>query len=224
MQVEQQQPKSVVEYLGGLAWDGVPRIDRWLIDLAGADDTEHVRKASRALLVAAVRRARKPGCRFEQLVVINGPQGCGKSRALELLAVEGAWFSHDLPIHGSSRDLMEATSGKWIVEAGELLCVTSADAAALKAYLSRTHDEARPAYQREVTRSPRQFVVVGTTSAAEYLSDATSNRRIVPISVRHFDLAKLAEIRDQLWAESAIAEATGEAIYIALATSNAPSA
>jgi predicted P-loop ATPase len=119
---------------------------------------------------------------------------------------------------------MEATAGKWIVEAGELGRLEPSAAAALKAYLSRTHDEARPAYQREVTRSPRQFVIVGTTCASEYLSETAGNRRIVPISVRHFDLAKLAEIRDQLWAEAAIAEATGEDIYIALATSNAPSA
>ncbi len=224
MQVEQQQPKSVAEYLGMLAWDGTPRIDRWLIDLAGADDTEYVRKASRALLVAAVRRARQPGCRFDQLVVIDGPQGSGKSRALQLLAVENAWFGDAFPIEGTARDLIEATAGKWIVEAGELSGLSPSDAANLKACLSRTHDEARLAYQREVTRSPRQFVIVGTTCAAEYLSDATGNRRIVPISVRHFDLAKLAEIRDQLWAEAAIAEATGEAIDIALAMSNAPSA
>jgi predicted P-loop ATPase len=224
MQIEQQQPKSVVEYLGTLAWDGVPRIDRWLIDLAGADDTEYVRRASRAWLIAAVRRARKPGCRFDQMLVLDGPQGTGKSRALQLLAVENAWFGDDLPIEGVARELIEATAGKWIVEASELGRLGAETAAALKACLSRTYDEARLAYQREVTRSPRQFVIVGTTCAAEYLSDATGNRRIVPISVRHFDLAKLAEIRDQLWAEAAIAEASGEAIDIALATSNAPSA
>ena len=220
---EQRQQKSVAEYLGALAWDGTPRIDRWLIDLAGADDTEHVRKASRALLVAAVRRARQPGCRFDQLVILDGPQGCGKSAALRLLAVDDAWFAHECPLD-DVRQLMEATAGKWIVEAGELGSLEPSTAAALKACLSRTHDEARLPYQRDVTRSARQFVIVGTTSAAPYLSDATGNRRIVPISVRHFDLAKLAEIRDQLWAEAVIAEATGEAIYIAPAPSNAPSA
>ena len=225
MQVEQeQQQKSVVEYLKALVWDGTPRIDRWLVDLAGADDTEYVRKASRAFLVAAIRRVRQPGCRFDQLLVIDGPQGTGKSRALQLLAVESAWFGDYLPIQGSSRALIEATAGKWIVEAGELSRLGRSAAAALKACLSQTHDQARLAYQREVTRWPRQFVIVGTTCAAEYLADPTSNRRIWPIRIRQFDLKKLAEIRDQLWAEAAAAEAAGEAIDIALATPNAPSA
>ena len=225
MQVEQeQQQKSVVEYLAALVWDGTPRIDRWLVDLAGADDTEYVRRASRALLVAAVRRARHPGCRFDQLLVIDGPQGSGKSRALQLLAVEGAWFGNDLPIEGSTRDLIEATAGKWIVEASELRSLGRSATAALKACLAQTHDQARLAYQREVTRTPRRFVIVGTTCDAAYLADPTSNRRIWSIRIRQFDLKKLAEMRDQLWAEAAAMEAAGEAIDIALATPNAPSA
>lgn len=224
MQVEQeQQQKSVVEYLNSLVWDRTPRIDRWLVDLAGADDTEYVRKASRAFLVAAVRRARQPGCRFDQLLVIDGPQGSGKSAALRILAVDNAWFGDDLPIE-SSRALIEATVGKWIVEAGELQGLGPSEAAALKACLSQTHDQARLAYQRQVTRTPRQFVIVGTTCAAEYLADPTSNRRIWAIRIQQFDLKTLAEIRDQLWAEAAAAEAAGEAIHIALATPNAPSA
>ena len=232
----QEAKKSVTEYLDTLVWDGTPRIDRWLVDCASAEDSSYVRSASRALLVAAVRRARQPGCRFDQMPVLDGPQGCGKSAALRLLAVKDEWFTDFVPLtDGDMRRIMEATHGKWIVEACELEDLLEHDAddeeeresaprrrpAALKAFLSRTHDEARMAYAQEVSRVPRQFVVVGTTAATPYLTDAPCNRRIWPIHVGCFDLVRLAEVRDQLWAEAAVAEASGESIYLDAA---APSA
>jgi predicted P-loop ATPase len=258
MTTTQETTKTVPNYLAALVWDGTPRIDRWLIDCAGAEDSAYVRSASRAMLVAAVRRARHPGCRFDHLPLITGPQGCCKSSALRLLAVEADWFSDDLPLGADTRRLIEATAGKWIVEACELeglfgikrsaLAEKDDDeddehddeaddaddeaddadeddqddeeedelppAAALKSFLARSVDEARMAYQRERTRVPRQFVVVGTTAATPYLQDPTGNRRIWPIRVRRFDLARLAEVRDQLWAEAAAAEAAGESIFL----------
>lgn len=207
--------KSVTDYLDSLTWDGVPRLDRWLIDYAGADDTPHVRGASRSILVAAVRRARRPGCKFDQMLVICGPQGCGKSQALQLLAVDDAWHTDALTfVTADDRQLVELTASKWIVEVGELDGLTQEDVAALKAFLSRSVDEARPAYERNRTRVPRGFVVVGTTSSTEYLEDA-GNRRYWPVTVRSFDLTRLAEVRDQLWAEASVVEAAGEPIGLA---------
>lgn len=186
-----------------------------------------MRAASRAMLVAAVRRARHPGCRFDQLPIIVGPQGSCKSSALRLLAVDPAWFGDDLPIGDDTRRLMEATAGKWIVEAGELEDLLAREAddeedrehaprrrpAALKAILSRPVDEARMAYQTEHTRVPRPFVIVGTTSATALLED-TGSRRFWPICIEKFDLDRLAKIRDQLWAEAAVGEISGEAICL----------
>ena len=254
MNTQEAPKKSVTEYLDALVWDGTPRIDRWLVDCASAEDSSYVRSASRTLLVAAVRRARKPGCRFDQMPVLDGPQGCGKSAALRVLAVEDAWFCDDLPrLDGDTRAIIEATAGKWIVEAGEIQHMLQGDnaeeeedaeaegdedddadedgdegeddglppAAALKTFLSRQADEARMPYQRERTRVPRQFVVVGTTAATPFLSDMSGQRRILPIHVGRFDLVRLAEVRDQLWAEAAAAEASGESIYLDAVAPNA---
>lgn len=201
----------MTDYLKELVWDGTPRLDRWLIDYAGAEDTAHVRAISRAMLIAAVRRARHPGSRFDHLPVIEGPQGCGKSSALRMLAIDDAWFGDFTPTTEDTRKIIEATQGKWIIEAPELAGMSAAESRAIKVFLSRSIDEARMAYQRETSRVPRQFVVIGTTGAADYLRD-TGSRRFWPVTVKHFDLAQLVEVRDQLWAEAAKAEAAGESI------------
>jgi len=204
---------SVTDYLDSLVWDGTPRLDRWLIDCAGADDTSQVREASRKTLIAAVRRARYPGCHFDQMLILEGPQGCGKSTLLRELAVKEAWFTDDLPLRGYTRRLMEATAGKWIVEVSELKGMGKGDVSALKAYLSRRQDEARLAYDHKNTRVLRQFVLIGTTNeTAGYFRDETGNRRCWPVSVKSFDLHRLRADRDQLWAEASEAEALGESI------------
>jgi predicted P-loop ATPase len=215
----QSEQNPVTNYLASLVWDEVPRLDRWLIDLAGAEDTAAVRKASRLILIAAVRRARSPGCHFDQMPILVGPQGCGKSRALQLLAVDDRWFT-DQPLSSVARSLIETTQGKWIVEASEI-GKASEIGADLKGVLSRSVSEARMPYQTERLRVPHAFVVVGTTEDSDFLTEPTSARRFRPIvRVKRFDLARLAELRDQLWAEAAVAEISGESI--ALEATDAP--
>lgn len=235
MESTQEFHETVNDYLSALVWDGALRLDRWLVDCAGAEDSPHMRAASRMILVAAVRRARHPGCRFDQMPVIDGPQGCGKSSALRLLAVEDAWFTDSVPFtDGDVREIIGATTGKWIVEVCTLegLLAREVDdendrASAprrrppvFKTFLAQTHDEVRPAYQREASRVPRGFVVVGTTSATDYLKDDGGNRRIIAIRVQQFDLERLRVIRDQLWAEAVVAEATGSPIHLSATSAN----
>jgi predicted P-loop ATPase len=214
--------KTVTDYLNALVWDGLPRIDRWLVDYAGAENTPAVRAASRTMLVAAVRRAREPGCRCDQMPVIVGPEGCGKSSALRLLGVIDSWVTDQVPIGAvDQRHVIEVTAGKWLVEASELGKLDVETAAAFKAFLARSHDEARLPYQREVSRVARGFIVIGTTGSTDYLQD-TSHRRFWPVSVKRFDLKGLAEVRDQLWAEAAVAEASGEQINLGTRRCNHP--
>jgi predicted P-loop ATPase len=205
-----QKKKTVREYLDSLVWDGQPRLSRWLSDYAGAEDTPRHRAISRAALVAAVRRARYPSCKIDEMLILEAPQGVGKSAALRVLAIDEDWFTDDFPIADESA-LVEATAGKWIVEASELSGMSSGDAAALKACLSRQHDVSRRApYQREGTKVPRGFVIVGTTSETDYLRDPTGNRRFWAVRATRFDLDRLRADRGQLWAEAAVAEAVGE--------------
>ena len=52
------------------------------------------------MLIAAVRRVRSPGCKFDEMVVIeNEEQGTDKSTMLATLAGREDWFSDDLPLN-----------------------------------------------------------------------------------------------------------------------------
>lgn len=204
----------VAEYLAGLRWDGVPRIGRWLATYGGADDSTYARAVGELILVAAVRRVRQPGVKFDEMLVLESPQGTNKSTALKALAVRDDWFTDDLPLNAEAKRVIEALSGKWIVEAGELKGMRQGGANHLKGLLSRTHDKARMAYDRLEREVPRQCVIVGTTNDSRYLRDTTGNRRFWPVAVTGFDLDALRRDRDQLWAEAAAREGEGAPIRL----------
>lgn len=204
----------VRDYLDSLRWDGVPRIDSWLTTYGSAEDKPFTRAVGALMLIAAVRRVRKPGCKFDELVVFESGQGTNKSQALQVIAVQSEWFSDNLPLGLNARETIEAMSGHWIIEASEMQGMKKNDIEKIKAFLSRATDRARTAYARTVTEARRQCVVIGTTNSEQYLRDLTGNRRFWPVRVERFDLEKLTRDRDQLWAEAAQREAAGASIRL----------
>ena len=196
------------------AWDRKPRLDNWLILHGGADDTPYVRAVSSLPLIAAVRRIRQPGCKYDEMCVLEAVQGTDKSGGLAALCPREEWFSDDLPLNSDSQEVIERTSGKWIIEAAELSGMKrAADVEHLKSFLSRRSDRARPAYGRLPIERQRQFVIFGSTNEAKYLKDSTGNRRFWPVHVgRRLDVTAIITERDQLWGEAATREAAGESI------------
>lgn len=206
----------VRDYLGGLRWDRTPRLDGWLTTYGGAEDTEYTRAIGSIVLIAAVRRVRQPGCKFDEMLILESAQGKNKSTALSVLAVEDDWFTDDLPLGEDTRKMIEQTTGRWIVEAGELRGMNKSDVHTLRQYLGRTKDTSRLAYGKESTEVPRQFVIIGTMNPTPggYLKDTTGNRRFWPVLVDEFNLERLRADRDQIWAEAAHREAAGESIRL----------
>jgi predicted P-loop ATPase len=206
----------VVDYLDGLEWDGKTRLDTWLVEHMGADDTPFVRAVGSITLIAAVRRVRRPGCKFDELLTLASPQGDGKSSALRNLCHDPAWFTDNLPLTGSSKVVIEQTAGFWIAEIADLQGFKQVDWDRLKANLSRQEDVARLAYGRLSTYRPRQFVAIGTTNGEDYLTDPTGNRRFWPVRLNagSIDQEAIKRARDQLWAEAAVREAAGGSIRL----------
>lgn len=212
----------VLDYLDGLSWDKVPRAETLLIDYMGAEDTPYTRAVTRKTLAAAVRRVRQPGVKYDNVLIMVGRQGCGKSYLVSRLG--GKWFSDTLTsIQG--KEAYEELQGFWIVEIAELSALRKSEVEAVKHFIAKQSDSYRAAYDRHVRTRARQCIFFGTTNNAEFLRDATGNRRFLPVDV---DPAKARlsvfddltdEVRDQIWAEACVIEAgtkdrAGEKLYL----------
>src|SRR5262249_23476436 len=150
----------ILDYLDSLRWDGQTRLDRWLGTYLGAANTPFVRAVGRLALMAGVRRAEEPGCKFDYLLVLEGPQRAGKSSALRILAGGAANFSDQGILHAKEQAQQEQMEGVWIYEVAELVGLKRAEVEFVKTFLSRTHDKARPAYGRFRTDQPRRCIFI----------------------------------------------------------------
>src|SRR5262249_53696778 len=202
----------VLDYLDGLKWDRKPRLDTWLRTYLGATEGPLNRVFGRKVLIAAVRRARKPGTKFDPMLVLEGEQDTGKSSAVKILA--GEFFRDEEIISKSNKEAQELTCGVWLYEMSELVGLSKRDVEHVKNFLSRTHDSARGVWGRKLEDQPRTCVFIGTCNRSDYLSDDTGNRRFWPVPTAKIDLDALARDRDQLWAEATVAEAAGEELII----------
>lgn len=208
---------TVKDWLNGLKWDGVKRMDNLFIDYLGAENNEYVKAVTRKMLIAAVARVYKPGIKYDSMVVLEGPQGLGKSYILKKLG--GAWFSDSLSaIQG--KEGYEQLRGVWIVEMAELATMRKSEVESIKLFLSKQIDTYRVAYGRTLTDFPRQCIFVGTTNENSFLRDRTGNRRFLPIRCGVSDAdkslwgASIDEEIQQVWAEAVNAFKSGEKLIL----------
>ncbi len=208
----------VRDYIESLpAWDGVPRVDTLFIDYLGAADTAYTRAVARKMMVAAVARVYQPGIKFDSVVVLNGPQGMGKSSFFAKLG--GKWFSDSLTI-GDMKDKTapEKLQGQWILELGELAGLKKVDVETVKAFITRQDDKFRHSYGYSVEDHPRQCIIVGSTNNEDgFLRDITGNRRFWPVTCTKnskYRPWQVADVVEQLWAEAYMLYQRGEPLYL----------
>ena len=201
------------QMLDALVWDGIPRAGEWLTSYMGADETPLNRAIGRVMLIAAVRRVREPGVKFDTIVILEGKQGTGKSTALRIIAGPGNHSDNEL-LTLDTKAQMEAMEGVWIYELSEMSGLKKSDVERMKAFASRDVDRARMSYGRFSEARGRQTIFVGTTNEQNYLKDRTGNRRFLPVKTGAIDLEALLRDRDQLWAEAAFLEAKGASILL----------
>ena len=205
----------VRDYIRGLKWDGEKRAETLWIDYLGAKDTSYVRTVTRKHLIAAVARVFRPGCKFDNVVILTGPQGIGKSTMLKKLGRE--WFSDSLTtVQG--KEAYEQLHGVWIAELGELYATKKSESEAVKQFLSKTEDSFRVAYGHHTADFPRQCVFYGTTNDTLFLRDRTGNRRFWPVEVTGKGRKSFTDFTDeevgQVWAEAYQLYRSGESLFL----------
>lgn len=196
------------DYLRGLTWDGKPRIATWLSRYLRAEQTEYSAAVGRFWLISAVARAFHAGCQADHMLILEGPQGGGKSTATRILA--GDWHLGRLPDLRDLERAEHALQGKWIVEIGELDAVKGVSATRVKDFITQTRGDYRAPYDRTRSTRPRTCVFVGTTNDDQYLQDPTGARRFWPVTVGTTLRDELSEDRDQIWAEARLCWEAGE--------------
>lgn len=170
----------LLEILEGLVWDGKPRVEQFLHDVMKVEDSEYTRECSRLIFAGGVHRAYRPGCKFDDMIVLIGGQGAGKSTIVRWLNIEDQFYQEIKTIAG--KEGIEAIRGVWIGEVAELMAMTRVkEAEAVKAYITSQKDSYRPPYQKNVQTIPRRCVFIGTTNNPQFLTDKTGNRRFYPV-------------------------------------------
>ena len=208
----------IEDYLQELPeWDGQERIERLLVDYLGAENTVFNREAIRKVLLAAIARIYHPGIKFDYMLVLNGPQGIGKSTFF------GRLFKGFLSDSLTMLDMRDKTGseklqGYWALEVAEMAGMRKADIECVKSFISRQEDIYRPAYGRVVEKHPRRCVIVGSTnSSTGFLRDISGNRRFWPVKcsggkLKPWNLTD--EELDQIWAEAMAAYNSGESLLL----------
>lgn len=207
---------DVRNYLSSLTWDGISRLDSLLIDYLGAEDKPYVRAVTRKAFTAAVARAMEPGCKYDTMLILTGPQGIGKSTLLDRMSK--GWFNDGIRTF-EGKEASELLQGVWLVEIGELDAFRRTDEARIKQFLSLRSDRFRAAYGRHVKDILRCCVFFGTTNTPVFLRDKTGNRRFWPVDVGVVPRTKtvwrdLDDELDQIWAEAVMRWRLGEKLYL----------
>ena len=197
----------LTDLLESLEWDGKPRVENFLHEVMKADDNEYTRECSRLIFAGGIHRAYRPGCKFDDMIVLIGTQAAGKSTIVRWLNMDDQFFREIKTISG--KEGIEAIRGVWIGEVGELMAMTRVkEAEAVKAYITSQEDSYRPPYQKNVQTIPRRCVFIGTTNNPQFLTDKTGNRRFYPVKVYSFayklydNEQAVREYIRQCWAEA----------------------
>lgn len=199
------------DWMETLTWDGHPRINSVFQFAFGSGDSEYVRAASENWWIGMVARIYEPGCKVDNMVVLEGPQGTLKSTALSIIG--SPWFCE---AHGSvtSKDFYILLQGRLIVEIAELDAFNRAETNTIKKVITCQTDRFRVPYERAAQDFPRSCIFVGTTNDDHYLKDSTGGRRFWPIRIKSIDTSYLKDCRELLFAEAVAKYKAGQKWFV----------
>lgn len=206
---------SLTDHLDRLKWDGEPRLDTWLTDYLGAEDSNYIRAIAAAWPISAVARARRPGCKADHMLLLEGPQGKRKSMALRafvnghLNSDTGVQRFGDDPPDVDDKDIKQYIQGLWIIELAELDAIRGKEWSRVKRFISTQKDRFRAPYGHNTQDYARQCIFAGSTNEDHWAGDPTGSRRHWPVKVGKIRVECLLKavgsqgsVRDQIWAEA----------------------
>jgi len=209
---EESKYHPIKDYLDGLEWDQFPRLHIWTSILLGTPNTDYEKAIGTKFLIAAVARVYEPGCKMDNMLVLEGPQNIGKSSGLSALFGKEYFTEFAGDLRDNPRFVAQM-QGKWVLEFAELAAIRRSEVELVKAAITTSVDKVRLPYGRVAEEYPRRSVLAATVNPAQesgYLTDPTGNRRFWPLSCSRIDVPLIKDKRDQLFAEAVYRYRLGE--------------
>lgn len=191
---------QVRDWLATLQWDGIERLPTFFSDFCGSAQTAYTAAVAKSFFISAVARAQRPGCKVDTMLVLEGPQGIGKSRLI--LALFSPKWHIEISYPPGSLDFFQSLRGTWVAEFGEMASFDKAETARIKQVLTQVQDTYRASYGHHSGTHPRQTVFVGSTNKREWGQDETGMRRFLPVECHEINVEGAEAVREQLWAEA----------------------
>lgn len=197
----------VLDMLHTTAWDRVRRFPK-LLDILRIDPGSFYALLFRKWLIQCIALAHNSANyqeAAEGVLVIQGPQGIGKTTLFRKLAVRSDWLAEGVTLDMKNKDYIIQAVGVWIAELGELESTLKKEQASLKAFITQKMDRIRAPYAREATDRPRRTSFGATVNQEAFLRDETGARRFWVVPVEDMDTDELNRLPPewfvQLWAE-----------------------
>ena len=163
-------------------------LEGWLNELLPleqtADNLALARWGSKYLFLGAVQRTMQPGCKLDEMLILYGEQGVGKSAVCENVVppeMREECFTDRLNLTASMREVAESIQGVVIAEASEMTGMSKANIEKVKSLITTRKDKVRLAYRKNVENMDRRCIFVGTTNTDSLPNDPTSNRRFIVV-------------------------------------------
>ena len=172
----------------------------------------------RRFLIAAVARAKEPGCSMGWMPILIGPQNVGKTNFFQYLTPPNplsndyTWCPTIQQGIAYLKEKPHALHAGWIINLDEVERFFRRQyTEEFKNLVTVSVDRSRRLYENEKTFR-RSFVLVGCTNSSDFLVDPSGNRRFMPITVhgvapspqdpavRIIDLDRVKIDRMRIWA------------------------
>lgn len=190
----------VLDYFRALKWDGIKRLDIWLCSAFGATEDNLHKAMGSNWIKGLVKRVLRPGCVFDEVLVLEGRQGMRKSTALRVL---GKPWHTESTLSTDDKDFYMLLARNVILEFSEGEIISRTSAQKLKAIITKTEDTFRPPYEHGMMTFKRSCVFAMTTNNSDYQKDETGGRRWLPVVLqKEADTDWIEQNRDQLFAEA----------------------
>lgn len=205
------------DWIRGLKWDKKPRLATLFKQFFSAHQQpdDYLADTAKSFMCGAVKRMIEPGCHVEHMLILQGPQGVGKTRALQALAGEfqGLRLLSTQTLGGREDELLRVIEGSWFISFDEMAGHSKRADADLKNLLSQSEHVRNVKYLEKPRRHMRHCVFAATTNDDSPLRDMTGNRRYLVVQCGDIDVDGLAEIREQLLAEARVLVDAGEKFW-----------